>query len=108
MWDYRNGRLHAFAGPQEVVQHQSFNSDIESEFSMGSESLPADSKFLIDSYSLDGLKQDSLEVKQRWLQSVCVAQAAFTELLVDPGIVLTAQAIRFWSWFTTLPTPAAT
>ena len=75
---------------------------------MGSESLPDSSKHLIDSYSFDGLKQDSLEVKRRWLQSVRVARAAFTELLVDPGTVLTAQAIRFRSWFTTLPTPDAT
>ena len=108
MWDYRNGRLHAFAGPRELAQHQSFNSDIESEFSMGSHSLPADSKHLIDSYSFDALKQDSLAVKRQWLHSIRVARAAFTALLVDPGTVLTAQAIRFRSWFVTLPTPAAT
>ena len=93
MWDYRNGRLHAFAGTRELAQHQSFNSDIESEFSMGSESLPADSRHLIDSYSFDALKQDSLVVKRQWLTSVRVARAAFTDLLVDPGTVLTAQAI---------------
>ena len=76
LWDYRNARLHAFAGPRELAKHQSCNSDIESEFSMGSESLPAASRYLIDSYTFDALKQASLVAKRQWLQSVWVARAA--------------------------------
>ena len=75
---------------------------------MGSDSLPAGSCHLIDSNSFDALKQESLDVKRLWLQAVRVARATFTDMLVDPGTVLTAQAIRFRSWFVSPLTPSTT
>ena len=77
------------------------NSDIEYEFSLGSASLAVGSRHLIDSTSFDTLKQASLDGKRLWMQAICAARAAFTDLLVnpDPAPVFTAQAIRFRAWF---------
>ena len=83
LWDYRNGRLHGHAGPRELARHQSFNSDIASEFALGSASLVAGSRHLIDSRSLDDLKQESLDGKRHWLQSVRAARSAFSAELAN-------------------------
>ena len=95
LWQYRNNRLHAHAGPRELAQHSSFNSDINSEFALGSVTLIAASRYLIDSRFLGDLHQDSLDGKRQWLQSVRAARSAFAAMLGTPTPALTAQATRF-------------
>ena len=97
-WQYRNDRLHAHAGPRELAQHSSFNSDIDSEFALGSVTLVAASRHLIDSRSLGDLHQDSLDGKRQWLQSVRAARSAFAAMLGTPTPALTAQATSFRAW----------
>ena len=98
LWDYRNGRLHGHAGPRELARHQSFNSDIAAEFALGSASLVAGSRHLIDSRSLDDLKEDSLDGKRHWLQSVRAARFAFSAELANHVPAISAQALRFRAW----------
>ena len=96
------------AGPPELALHSSFNSDIDSEFALGSATLAAASRYLIDSRPLEGLHQDSLDGKRQWLQSVRAARSAFAALLGTPTPAPTAQAIRFRAWFrTSATTPSA-
>ena len=97
-WQYRNDRLHAHAGPRELALHSSFNSDIDSEFALGSVTLVAASRYLIDSRSLGDLHQDSLDGKRQWLQSVWAARSAFAAMLGTPTPALTAQATSFRAW----------
>ena len=99
LWQYRNNRLHAPAGPRELALHASFNADIDSEFALGSATLVEVSRYLIASRSLVDLHQDSLIGKQQWLQSVRAARSAFADQLGNPPPAPTAQAIRFRAWF---------
>ena len=98
LWQYRNNRLHAHAGPRELAQHSSFNSDIDSEFALGSATLAAVSRYLIDSRSLVDLHNDSLDGKRQWLQSVRAARKAFADQLGTPSTPPTAQVTMFRAW----------
>ena len=108
LWQYRNHRLHAAAGPCELALHSSFNSDIDSEFALGSATLAAASRYPIVSRSLEDLHQDSLDGKRQWLQSVRAARSAFAALLGTPTPAPTAQATMFRAWLgLSVTTPSA-
>ena len=98
LWQYRNHRLHECAGPCELALHSSFNADIDTEFALGSATLAAVSRYLIDSRSLVDLHNDSLDGKRQWLQSVRAARKAFADQLGTPSTAPTAQATMFCAW----------
>ena len=95
---HRNNRLHALAGPHELALHSSVNADIDSKLVLGSATLAADSRYLIDSRSLEDIHQDSIDGKHQWLQSVCATRKAFADQLGTPPTAPSAQATRLCAW----------
>jgi len=105
LWQYRNGRLHAHAGPYELAQHSRLDTDITSEFNPGSANLPDISKHLIEARPLPVLLQDSLEGKRQWLLSIRAAKLAFAAHLGTTPAAFTNQATMFRAWLGISDTP---
>ena len=108
LWQYRNNRLHASAGPRALALHSSLNADIDSEFALGATSLPPASRHLFASRSLGDLHRDSLDGKRQWLLSVRAARTALAEQLSTPSAAPNVQATMFRAWLGLPATPPFT
>ena len=100
-WQYRNDRLHSSAGPRELAFHSNLNADIESEYLLGTATLPADARSLITSRTLEDLKNDSVVGKRQWIRSVRAGRIEFASQLGTrhpAPAVPTTQATRFLAW----------
>ena len=95
LWQYRNDRLHAAAGQRELALHSDLNTEIESEYLLGSATLPEDSRYLIMSRTLVDLFNDSVVGKSQWLRSIHAGRFAFASQLGTRPRAPTVQATRF-------------
>ena len=99
-----NSFWHAGRACQAVRWFCYYLSYINSEFSLGSAGLAAESRYLIDSLILSDLHGDSLDGKKHWLLSVRAARKASAAQLGNSTPPSTDQALWFRSWLGLPPT----